>query len=62
MEMLKIRADLEAKYKQKGMITAPKHDQAHKHLTARVNGYKFDELEPNFIPFPMSKLLKIIDM
>ncbi|XP_026456519.1 something about silencing protein 10-like [Papaver somniferum] len=38
MEMLKIRADLEAKYKQKGMITAPKHDQAHKHLTARVNG------------------------
>ncbi|KAI3893107.1 hypothetical protein MKX03_015677, partial [Papaver bracteatum] len=38
MEMLKIRADLEAKYKQKGMITAPKHDQALKHLTARVNG------------------------
>ncbi|KAI3863978.1 hypothetical protein MKW98_031570, partial [Papaver atlanticum] len=38
MEMLKIRADLEAKYKQKGMITAAKHDQAHKHLTARVNG------------------------
>ncbi|KAI3976505.1 hypothetical protein MKX01_008363, partial [Papaver californicum] len=38
MEMLKIRADLEAKYKQKGMITAPKHDQAHKHLAARVNG------------------------
>ncbi|MCL7040942.1 hypothetical protein MKW94_006228 [Papaver nudicaule] len=41
MAMLKTRADLEEKYKQKGIITAvvAQPDQAHKHLAAaRVNG------------------------